>query len=115
MPNGRGWRGLWRTSRKKNGTRYSRLVRSSSAWWKSDWRFDITRVASAAAPELQAFLLRSEHFSNRHLDDAVGDELAGLPDDALGAAAGPGQFRGTDSFVCAGSIRGRVGGAPGPP
>ena len=48
------------------------------------------RVAGAAAPEFSPLFRRAGNFADRDLDDAAGDQLAGLPADRIGAAAGPG-------------------------
>ena len=61
---------------------------SSDAQQTSPRRLDVARLASAAASQLQALLCRPGHLGDRHLDDAAGDQLAGLSADPFGAAAG---------------------------
>ena len=72
------------------------------------------RLAGAQTQKFSAVLRRAGNFADRHLDDAAGDELAGLPADGIGAAAGHRRIRGADSHIFAGAVCGRVGRPVGP-
>ena len=135
MRSGHGWRRPSPSSTNRNGKRCSRLETSSSAWWKRTSHEERTQLVKQPAnnsdrPEAAILEARCrtpggrcgtatsscsfwpEHFGDRHLDDAAGDELAGLSADPFGLAAGHRQFRGADRFVCAGAVCRCVGGAP---
>ena len=62
------------------------------------------RLAGAAASKLPAVLRRAGNFADRHVDDAAGDELAGLSADGFGSAARRRGICGADSHVFAGAI-----------
>ena len=71
-------------------------------------------MARAAAPEFPVVFRRAEHIADRDLDDAAGDQLAGLPADRLGVSAGHrGIFR-ANTDILAGAVCGSVGGPAEP-
>ena len=51
-------------------------------------------MASAAAPQFQTVFLRAEHFGAGHVDDAAGNELAGVSADASALLLGVVGFAG---------------------
>ncbi|HWO29986.1 MAG TPA: MFS transporter [Candidatus Acidoferrum sp.] len=117
--NGRGSRRLSLSSANRNGRRCSRLGRSSSAWRKSEKacnqfgsnggisrRLDVARLASAATPQLQTLFLRPERLRDRHLDDAAGDQLAGLSTDPFGTVAWHRKLRGSEVSFALGPFAG---------
>src|SRR5256885_10993965 len=72
-------------------------------------RENLDRRTGAAVAKLPAVLHRATHLTDRQLDDADRDELAGLPADALVADAGNSELLRADSRVFARAARGRAG------
>src|SRR5580698_4668113 len=112
MQNGRGWRRPSLNWARRTGKRYSRPARLSGGWWKCEQtKFAISRLASTAIPQLSAFLFWPEHFRDRKLDDAAGNDVAGLSADSFRIAARHRELRRSDCFVRTGPGGGRLGGA----
>lgn len=71
-------------------------------------------VAGVGAPQLHALLFGADGVAGGHVDDAAGDQLAGIPVDGIGVFAGSGGVCEPDSAVCAGSVCRGMGGPVGP-
>src|SRR5689334_23550718 len=71
-------------------------------------------AARTAVPQLPSVLCRADYLADRHLDDAAGHELAGVPADRIGSAAGDCKLLLAGSNVLPGPDRGSLGGPLGP-
>ena len=134
MRRGRGWRRLSRSSISRNRRRCSLPARLSNGWWRVTSDEQGRRLVTMAAlssdttknsrlgsmshawralrhRNFQLFFCWPEHLGDWHLDDAAGDDVAGVSNDPFGAAAWRCQLRGADCFVCAGAVCRCVGGA----